>query len=201
MKNIPLFLGLIVLVAFTTACTPRYKQAQRPQHHYAPPVARYNPPAPPRRQYTPPQRKYIPPVQQQYSHQANYSPTIQARQSIVRLAYQELGTRYKYGGSNPREGFDCSGLMTYVYKNGAGIKIPRTAAQQQNKSRTVRYAEIQPGDMLFFKTSSKSNHVGIYIGNRQFIHAPNRRSKVKITTMDNSYWHSKFVKFGTFLEG
>jgi cell wall-associated NlpC family hydrolase len=198
MKNIPLFLGLIVLVAFTTACTPRYKQMQRPQPHYMPPIAEYNPPVPTGRRYTPSQQKYISPAQQHYSQQANYSPTIQARQNIVRLAYQELGTHYKYGGSSPREGFDCSGLMTYIYKNGAGIKIPRTAAQQHNKSRTVPYSEIQPGDMLFFKTSPKSNHVGIYIGNHQFIHAPNRYSKVKISTMDNSYWHSKFIKFGTF---
>lgn len=194
MNNKSLLLGLIALVMLTTACTPRYKQAQRPHHHYAPPVVRHNP-------STPPQQHYTPPAQQQSSYQPNYSSAIQARQSIVKLAYQELGTRYKYGGSTPREGFDCSGLMTYIHKNGAGIKIPRTAAQQQNKSRTVNYAKLQPGDMLFFKTSSKSNHVGIYIGNRQFIHAPNRRSKVKITTMDNSYWHRKFVKFGTFLEG
>ena len=185
MKNKSLLLGLIALALFTTACTPPQRHAQRthPRYTPAPPVQRHYspPPVAPRAQ--------------------RYSPAIQARQSIVRLAYQELGTRYKYGGSSPREGFDCSGLMTYVYKNGAGIKIPRTAAAQRNRSRTVNYAKLQPGDMLFFKTSAKSNHVGIYIGNRQFIHAPNRRSKVKITTMDNSYWHSKFVKFGTFLEG
>jgi cell wall-associated NlpC family hydrolase len=124
---------------------------------------------------------------------------MQARQGIIQQAYKALGTRYKYGGSSPREGFDCSGLMTYIHKNGAGINLPRTAAEQKNNSRTVRYSDLQPGDMLFFKTSSKVHHVGVYIGQRQFIHAPNRRSKVKITTMDNRYWHSKFVKFGTFL--
>jgi cell wall-associated NlpC family hydrolase len=196
MKNKFPLLGLIVLALFTTACTPPQRHAQRTHPRYTPVQRHYSPPP-----VAPRTQRYIPPTQHQYSQTPNYSPAIQARQSIVRLAYQELGTRYKYGGSSPREGFDCSGLMTYVYKNGAGIKIPRTAAAQRNRSRTVNYAKLQPGDMLFFKTSAKGNHVGIYIGNRQFIHAPNRRSKVKITTMDISYWHSKFVKFGTFLEG
>lgn len=199
MKNKSPILGLIALALFTTACTPPQRYAQRPH-------PRYTPAPPVQRQYSPPPvmpraQQYTPPPQQHYSQTPNDSPTLQARQSTIKLAYQALGTRYKYGGSSPREGFDCSGLMTYIYKNGAGINIPRTAAAQRNRSRTVNYAKLQPGDMLFFKTSAKSNHVGIYIGNRQFIHAPNRRSKVKITTMDNSYWHSKFVKFGTFLEG
>jgi cell wall-associated NlpC family hydrolase len=179
-------LGFITLTAITTACTPPQRQIQRtPTSHSTQVTPRHHPP---------------PSQYQHYSSHPNYSPAIQTRQSIVKLAHQTLGTRYKYGGSNPREGFDCSGLMTYLHKNGAGINIPRTAAQQQQKSQTLRYKEIQAGDLLFFKTSSKSNHVGVYIGNRQFIHAPNRRSNVKITTMDNAYWHSKFVQFGTFLK-
>ncbi|HIO91918.1 MAG TPA: NlpC/P60 family protein [Leucothrix mucor] len=183
MKKLLPLLGLGAFTLLTTACTPL---PQRSVHHN---------PRPP--QYIPPpvaqQQPYRPPVQ-------NYSPVIQARQSIVQLAHNALGTRYKYGGSSPREGFDCSGLMTYIHKKGAGVNIPRTAAQQRNRSRSIRYEDLQPGDMLFFKTSSKTNHVGVYIGNRQFIHAPNRRSRVKITSMDNSYWFGKFVKFGTYFD-
>jgi cell wall-associated NlpC family hydrolase len=176
MKNKFPLVGLIALSIITTACTPPQRQLQRPHPNYSQPS------------------------NQQNSYRQNVSPAIQARQGIVQQAYKVLGTRYKYGGSTPQEGFDCSGLMTYIHKTGAGISLPRTAAQQKNSSRTVRYNDLQPGDMLFFKTGSKTNHVGIYIGRRQFIHAPNRRSKVKITTMDNRYWHSKFVKFGSFLE-
>lgn len=179
-NNFPL-VGFIFLLFISTACTPLPHKST-----YAPKNTPHYTQAPMR------QQQYPPPV--------NSSPAIQTRQSVVKLAYQQIGTRYKYGGSSPREGFDCSGLMNYLHKKGAGVNIPRTAAQQRNKSHRVQYANLQPGDMLFFKTGSKTNHVGVYIGNRQFIHAPNRRSKVKITTMDNSYWHSKFVKFGTFLE-
>ncbi|RTZ66875.1 MAG: NlpC/P60 family protein [Aquificaceae bacterium] len=181
MKQLLFLFGLGFFLTLTTACTPLpQRQAHtihRPPVYIPPPISQHrNPPA------------------------QNYSPTIQARHNIVQLAYKQLGIRYKYGGSSPREGFDCSGLMTYVYKNGAGVNIPRTAAQQRNRSRLVRYEDLQPGDMLFFKTSSKTNHVGLYIGNRQFIHAPNRRSRVKISSMDNSYWFSKFIKFGTYLD-
>ncbi len=179
MKN-KLALGLSSLVVIATGCTPLpHKSSQsQPLPHYTQPSV---------------QQPYRPP-------QPQHSPAIQARQSIVKLAYQQVGTRYRYGGSSPREGFDCSGLTRYLYQNGAGVKIPRTSVQQRNKSHTVQYASLQPGDLLFFKTGSKTNHVGVYIGNRQFIHAPNRRSRVKITTMDNAYWHRKFVKFGTFLD-
>lgn len=181
MKHTFPLVGFILLLVISTACTPLpHRSTQKPHHA-------------PRYTQVPEQPRYMPPPD-------NYSPAIQTRQSIVKLAYQQLGTRYKYGGSSPRAGFDCSGLMSYLHKKGAGVNIPRTAAQQGNKSHTVQYANLQPGDMLFFKTGSKTNHVGLYIGNRQFIHAPNRRSKVKITPMDNSYWHSKFIKFGTFLE-
>lgn len=181
-------LGVITSTLIITACTPRTSPQRQTQH----------PPTSPSTQITP--RHSSPPLQYQDSNRPNASPTTDTRQRIVNLAYQTLGTRYKYGGSSPREGFDCSGLMTYLHTNGANVKIPRTSTQQQQQSQTLRYREIQAGDLLFFKTSSKSNHVGLYIGNRQFIHAPNRRSKVKITSMDNAYWHGKFVKFGTFLK-
>jgi cell wall-associated NlpC family hydrolase len=183
MKPTLTLLAILSSTLILTACTPPQRQIQHP----------------PSTQVAP--KHSAPPLQYPYrSHHLNASPARHVRQSIVNLAYQTLGTRYQYGGSSPKEGFDCSGLMTYLHKNGAGVKIPRTAAQQRQRSRTLRYSEIQAGDLLFFKTSSKSNHVGLYIGNRQFIHAPNRRSKVKITPMDNAYWHSKFVKFGTFLK-
>ncbi len=121
------------------------------------------------------------------------------RKLMVRIAKSTLGAPYKWGGNNPQQGFDCSGLMTYIHKNALGLHIPRTAAQQRDKSRTISYEQLQPGDMLFFKTSAKSNHVGIYIGERQFIHAPSSGKRVHISSMDSAYWYKRFVKFGTFL--
>lgn len=117
---------------------------------------------------------------------------------MVQFANSTLGTRYKYGGSNPQRGFDCSGLMVYVHKQ-AGISIPRTAAKQRKHSRTISYAQLQPGDMLFFKTGKRTEHVGIYVGNRQFIHASTGSRQVRIAKMDSAYWYKHFIKFGTYL--
>jgi len=114
-------------------------------------------------------------------------------------AQSTLGKPYKWGGSSPQQGFDCSGLMRYIHKNALGIQIPRTAAQQRDKSRTINYAQLQPGDMLFFRTGKSSNHVGVYVGDRKFIHAATGSKQVKVASMDSSYWHKRFVKFGTFL--
>lgn len=146
----------------------------------------------------------IPQGSQQHSTQRQLSqrPTVNrhpSRNLMVRIARDTIGTPYKWGGNSPQKGFDCSGLMTYIHTNALGMKIPRTAAQQRDNSKTISYAQLQPGDMLFFKTSRTSNHVGIYIGNRQFIHAPSGGKRVKITTMDSSYWFKRFVKFGTYL--
>ena len=117
---------------------------------------------------------------------------------MINIAQSTLGAPYKWGGNSPQRGFDCSGLTSYVYKNATGIKIPRTTANQRDQSRTINYAQLQAGDMLFFKTGSKTNHVGIYVGNRKFIHAPSSGKRVTVATMDSSYWHKRFVKFGTF---
>ncbi len=122
-----------------------------------------------------------------------------ARARMVEIANSTLGVPYKWGGDSPQRGFDCSGLMHYLHINAAGLKIPRTAAQQRDNSRTINYDQLQPGDMLFFKTGKKSNHVGVYIGNRKFIHAPSGGKRVTVATMDSSYWFKRFVKFGTYL--
>jgi cell wall-associated NlpC family hydrolase len=126
----------------------------------------------------------------------NYQPV---RNYMVQVATSTIGKPYRWGGDNPQKGFDCSGLMTYVHKNALGINIPRTAAKQRDSSRTIDYAELQPGDMLFFKTGRNSNHVGVYIGDRKFVHAATGSKRVKVASMDNRYWHNRFVKFGTFL--
>ncbi len=154
-----------------------------------------------RQQYTQqqsPQRTIRPQVTQQTQQNAvfNVHP---ARNKMVQIATSTIGTPYKWGGDTPQKGFDCSGLMSYVHKNALGMKIPRTTANQRDNSRTVQYQHIQPGDMLFFKTGSRTNHVGVYIGNRKFVHAPSSGKRVTVASMDNAYWHKRFVKFGSFL--
>ncbi len=155
--------------------------------------------------------KYQPQLkQQQKNHvqtsqsaplEANYplSAHSSVRNKMVGIIKTTLGVPYKWGGNNPQYGFDCSGLMSYVHKN-AGIKIPRTTAKQRDNSHTLDYNQLQPGDMLFFKINSKTNHVGMYIGERKFIHAPSSGKTVTIATMDSSYWYKRFVKFGTYID-
>lgn len=142
-----------------------------------------------------------------YQHQSRpifsqqYTPERYAeRNALLAQAHRALGTRYKYGGETPQEGFDCSGLTQYVYKQSNNIRIPRTAAQQSQASRTIYFEQMRPGDLIFFRTSgNKVNHVGIYIGQGKFIHAASGGKKVTIDKLSKSYWQRRLVKFGTFL--
>jgi cell wall-associated NlpC family hydrolase len=120
------------------------------------------------------------------------------RKIVVNTALQQIGKPYRYGGSNPNSGFDCSGLVYYSYK-AAGIEVPRTSGLQLRESRRVNGLWLQPGDLLFYKTSNKPSHVGIYIGNGKFIHAPSSGKKVQIGNMESKYWRNRLYSTGSFL--
>ncbi|PID45807.1 MAG: hypothetical protein CSB47_06785 [Proteobacteria bacterium] len=122
-----------------------------------------------------------------------------ARHRIMKAAHAALGIPYLYGGNNPARGLDCSSLMQFIHKNALGIKIPRTAAAQRDGSKTIPYRDLQPGDLLFFKINTKTNHVGIYIGYGQFIHASSSNRRAVISSMSLPYWKKRFVKFGSYL--
>ena len=122
------------------------------------------------------------------------------RHRIMDAAYAALGIPYKYGGNNPARGLDCSSLMQFIYKRALNTKLPRTAAQQRDNSKTLAFQNLQPGDMLFFKINPRTNHVGVYIGNGKFIHASSGSRKAVIASMNLPYWKKRFVKFGSYLE-
>ena len=128
----------------------------------------------------------------------DYRSLSSQRQQTLQTAFQSLGSRYQWAGKNPQEGFDCSGLMHYTHQQ-SGINIPRTAAQQRKASRTLSKSQLVPGDMIFFKTGQKSEHVGIYIGKGEFIHASTSRKRVIKDKLHYSYWQKHFLKYGTFL--
>jgi len=115
------------------------------------------------------------------------------RQQVVNLAKNYLGVRYVWGGTSPN-GFDCSGLVQYVYKK-VGITLNRVAADQARQGTKVSKAELKPGDLVFFNTSSGSSidHVGIYIGNGQFLHAANGRGKVVIDPLNSGYYKNRMI--------
>ena len=123
------------------------------------------------------------------------------RHRVMAAAHELLGTPYVYGGNNPVRGLDCSSLMQFIYNRALGVSLPRTAAEQRKRSKTIDYANLQPGDLLFFKIDRRNNHVGIYIGEGKFIHASSSNRRASVTSMNRPYWKKRFVKFGSYLNG
>ena len=111
---------------------------------------------------------------------------------IVTTALSLRGTPYRNGGSDP-SGFDCSGFVQWVF-NLNGIHLPREVRDQFRSGETIDIDEVQPGDLLFFETvSDGASHVGVAIGDRQFVHAPSSRGVVRVESYLVSYWASRFV--------
>ncbi len=105
------------------------------------------------------------------------------RGKVVNYALQFVGNRYVWGGTNPNTGADCSGFVQYVLRNAAGVSLPRTSREQAKAGRAVTASEMLPGDLIFYTNSSGVvNHVAMYIGNGQIVHAASRRSGIKIST-------------------
>lgn len=123
-----------------------------------------------------------------------------SKQSVVAAAKRMLGVRYRYGGTSPKRGFDCSGLVQYSHK-AAGIKLPRTTGQQYRHAKWISRKYLKAGDLVFFKTSVSKivSHVGIYLGNNKFIHAPSSGKRVKISSMKERYWRKRFTGAGRVL--
>lgn len=105
--------------------------------------------------------------------------------ALVLFAYKFMGTKYVWGGESPSPGFDCSGFMQYVYDN-FGISISRTTYTQIKEGKAVGRDELQPGDLVFFGTYADPHHVGMYIGNNCFIHAPQTGDVIKISSLDGT---------------
>lgn len=114
--------------------------------------------------------------------------------SLISSAMGLLGVAYRYGGTSANTGFDCSGFMQYIFRRSMQISLPRTSAEQARMGVAVGRSELQPGDMVFFNTAGRRiSHVGLYIGNNRFIHAPRTGKSIEITSLGNKYWNSKYV--------
>jgi len=107
-------------------------------------------------------------------------------------ALKMVGKPYRFGGSSPSSGFDCSGLVQFSFKQ-AGVAVPRSTDEQWRASRRIRRAELRRGDLIFFDQEGKKNsHVGIYLGAGRFVHAPSSGKSVRSDRLDGPYW-SKHV--------
>lgn len=117
----------------------------------------------------------------------------QTTHPVVRASKALLGTPYRWGGNSPREGFDCSGLVWYVYRQ-AGVQLPRTANEQYARLPAVHPQRMRPGDLLFFLLPrQESLHVALYVGERRFIHAPSSGKRVSYANLDNPFWGKRLV--------
>ncbi len=121
-------------------------------------------------------------------------PDATAAANVVLTAVGLVGTPYQWGGNTPASGFDCSGLVQYVYRLGADMSLPRTshAMSAMDRPKIDREA-LESGDLVFFHGNSRRvSHVGIYVGDGRFVHAPNAGGDVRLDRLDNPYWSSHF---------
>jgi len=115
-------------------------------------------------------------------------------QSVLAQALAQLGTPYRWGGSAPSTGFDCSGLVKYVFQTALGIELPRVSREQARGGQPVDRNALTPGDLVFFSRRGKTiNHVGIYLGDGRFVHAPRTGRNVTISKL-SGYWYQRFLR-------
>jgi len=113
---------------------------------------------------------------------------------ILFEAFSHVGTPYRYGGSSPNTGFDCSGLIHYVYNKAAGVTLPRTTAGLYALETADSRQPLQPGDLLLFATSGRRvDHAGIYVGDGRFLHAPSSGGKVRVDSLHAGYWQRSYL--------
>jgi cell wall-associated NlpC family hydrolase len=104
-----------------------------------------------------------------------------------------LGLDYRYGGSSPVTGFDCSGLVAHVYLEAWNIRLPRNTSAQSKAGTPVSLAELQAGDLVFYDTLKRPySHVGIYLGDGKFIHAPKTGAQVRVESLKSTYWAQRY---------
>lgn len=116
-----------------------------------------------------------------------------AFQEVLLSALSLSGTPYKYGGNSPETGFDCSGFVRYVFSQAANLTLPHGARAISQLGQAIPVEQLQPGDLVFFNTLKKAfSHVGIYMGNGRFIHAPSSGGGVHIVDMNDPYWAKRF---------
>jgi cell wall-associated NlpC family hydrolase len=114
-------------------------------------------------------------------------------QDAIDQAMGLLGIRYRRGGSSPEAGFDCSGFVSHVFREGLGLILPRNSRELSQSGDEIEKNELQPGDLVFFNTMRRAfSHVGIYLGDNQFVHAPRAGGRVRIEDLRDTYWNKRF---------
>ena len=112
---------------------------------------------------------------------------------VALQALAHLGTPYQVGGLSPRTGFDCSGLVAYVYREGAGLVLPRNTFDLSHLGEPIERTALRPGDLVFYNTQRREySHVGIYLGEDRFIHSPSSGGEVRVESLRAGYWVRRY---------
>lgn len=120
-------------------------------------------------------------------------PARSERAEALLQALLAVGIDYRYGGASPVTGFDCSGLVAHVYREAWGIRLPHSALAQSESGVPVSLAELQAGDLVFYDTLNRPySHVGIYLGDGRFVHAPKSGAHVRVELLKSAYWTQRF---------
>ena len=124
----------------------------------------------------------------------NSSPAWSDRaQELVFHALAFIDVKYRYGGVSPETGWDCSGYVYHVFKEAVGVNLPRNAISMSAAGQPIRRSDLRPGDLVFFNTLKRAfSHVGIYLGDSRFIHAPSAGKAVQISSMASEYWARRY---------
>lgn len=125
-----------------------------------------------------------------------------AAQDVILQGLKLVGVRYRWGGNDEESGLDCSGFVRLVFKDSTGTSLPRTAREMSEVGQQVDANQLKPGDLVFFNTMRRTfSHVGIYLGDNHFLHAPRKGAEVRVENMDNSYWMTRYNGARRILEG
>jgi len=111
----------------------------------------------------------------------------------IMYAISLADTPYRYGGNSPDNGFDCSGFVGHVYQHSLGVSLPRTSRELSRVGVALKVRQLRPGDLVFFNTQRNPySHVGIYVGEGKFVHAPRTGSQIRVEKMDGDYWTKRY---------
>jgi len=128
-------------------------------------------------------------------------PVSEKGNEVALYAMGLIDIGYQFGGKNPEAGLDCSGMVSYIYGKAVGIKVTGSAADIARRGREIDPRTLRPGDLVFFNTLNRPfSHVGVYIGDGRFIHAPSSRGRVRIERMDNVYFAPRFEMARTYFD-
>lgn len=112
---------------------------------------------------------------------------------IIFYSLSMVGINYRWGGTSPQTGFDCSGLVSHVFRQIAGLVLPRDSYAMARLGKPVDLDDLKPGDLVFFNTMKRPfSHVGIYVGDKRFIHAPSKGKTVQVVDMTETYWATRY---------